>query len=63
MPYRSHIWSDRRPEAGESARRVCSCGLVRRTRATAAGYVAEDSADGAVWAPVVYGAACPRRAT
>ena len=59
--YRSHVLRDVPALASESARRQCACGMLRRVRSTATGYVTEDSSDGETWTATTFGAACPRR--
>ena len=63
--YASHVWHDVAAEKGESLRRECSCGALRRVRVAAdLRHVVETSTDGGkTWTENEYGAACPRRLT
>ncbi len=65
MSYSSHVWHDVTAAAGESLRRECSCGALRRVRVDASlVHVVETSTDGGeTWSVTEYGAACPRRST
>lgn len=61
--YASHVWHDVTAERGESLRRECSCGALRRVRVDASlAHVVETSIDGGeTWRVTKYGAVCPRR--
>lgn len=59
--YVGHVMRDIAAGPGESVRRRCACGLLRRVRPTASGYVTETSDDGETWRAATFNEHCSAR--